>query len=88
MKRLTGGVSATFPPIPSRLASLLTLFHQALPDLHSYFEDEQVPYVAVFLNWLTTLLAREMWLGDVLRLWGESSSPLLFFHCGGCQYEN
>lgn len=59
-----------FPPLPSRLASLLTLFRLAIPDLHSYFEDEQVPYVEVTLSWLTTLLSREMWLGDVLRLWG------------------
>jgi len=60
-----------FPPLPSRLASLLTLFRQVEPDLHSYFEDEQVPYVEVTMSWLTTLLSREMWLGDVLRLWGE-----------------
>jgi hypothetical protein len=50
---------------------LLTLFRLALPELFSYFEDEQVPYVNVALSWLTTLLAKEMWLGDILRLWGE-----------------
>lgn len=65
-------MAESFPPLPSRLASLLTLFRLAIPDLHSYFEDEQVPYVQVTLSWLTTLLSREMWLGDVLRLWGAS----------------
>jgi len=50
---------------------MLGLFRMALPELHSYFEDEQVPMVAVAMSWMTTLLSREMWLGDVLRLWGE-----------------
>lgn len=27
--------------------------------------------IAVAMSWMTTLLSREMWLGDVLRLWGE-----------------
>jgi hypothetical protein len=63
-----------FPSVPSRLATLLTLFRSALPELHSYFEDEQVPFLEVAVCWLRTLLAREMWLGDVLRLWGESAS--------------
>ena len=30
------------------------------------------------MSWLTTLLAKELWLGDVLRLWGESGQPVLF----------
>lgn len=61
----------SFPPLPSRLASLLTLFRQSQPELFSYFEDEQVRYVEVATSWLTTMLSKEMWLGDVLRLWGE-----------------
>lgn len=61
----------SFPPLPSRLASLLTLFRLSQPELFSYFEDEQVRYVEVATSWLTTMLAKEMWLGDVLRLWGE-----------------
>lgn len=56
-----------------RLASLLTLFRQSQPELFSYFEDEQVRYVEIASSWLTTMLSKEMWLGDVLRLWGESS---------------
>ena len=58
--------------MPSRLASLLTLFRHALPDLWSYFEDEQVPYLEIATSWLQTMLAKELWLSDVLRLWGQS----------------
>lgn len=59
-----------FPPLPSRLGTMLGLFRLALPELHAYFEDEQVPMTQVAMSWMTTLLSREMWLGDVLRLWG------------------
>jgi hypothetical protein len=55
----------------------LTLFRQSQPELFSYFEDEQVRYVEVATSWLTTMLSKEMWLGDVLRLWGESHALLL-----------
>lgn len=51
---------------------MLGLFRLAVPELHGYFEDEQVPMTNVAISWMTTLLAREMWLGDVLRLWGGS----------------
>lgn len=61
-----------FPPLPSRLGTMLGLFRLALPELHAYFEDEQVPMTQVAMSWMTTLLSREMWLGDVLRLWGKS----------------
>ncbi|KAK4688714.1 hypothetical protein P7C73_g1408, partial [Tremellales sp. Uapishka_1] len=76
----------TFPPVPSRLASLLTLFRFALPELHSYFEDEQVPFYEVALCWLRTLLAREMWLGDVLRLWDAylAADDMFALHCYVC----
>jgi hypothetical protein len=61
--------------MPSRLASLLTLFRLAQPELFEYFEDEQVPYIQVAMSWVRTLLSKEMWLGDVLRLWGEAHPP-------------
>ena len=61
-----------FPPMPSRLASLLTLFRLSMPDLFEYFEDEQINYIAVAQSWLTTMLGKELWLADVLRLWGGS----------------
>ena len=62
---------AILPPISSRLAMFLTLFKMAIPELFLYFEDEQVRYVDIGLSWVRTLFAREMWLGNVLRLWGE-----------------
>lgn len=74
IRRLTDSVGS-FPPLPSRLASLLTLFRLSQPELFSYFEDEQVRYVEVATSWLTTMLAKEMWLGDILRLWGKSTAP-------------
>jgi hypothetical protein len=70
------GVSAneieSFPPIPHRLASFLTLFRRAIPELFDYFEDEQVQYVDVAMSWMQTLFSKEMWLENVLRLWGKS----------------
>lgn len=67
-------VEEEFPPLPSRLGTMLGLFRLALPELHAYFEDEQVPMTQVAMSWMTTLLSREMWLGDVLRLWGALSA--------------
>ncbi|KAK8864418.1 hypothetical protein IAR55_001666 [Kwoniella newhampshirensis] len=76
----------SFPPLPSRLASFLTLFRLAIPELHSYCEDEQVPFVQVGLSWMTTLLSKEMWLGDVLRLWDAylASDDMFALHCYVC----
>ncbi|WVR09771.1 hypothetical protein IAU60_006847 [Kwoniella sp. DSM 27419] len=75
-----------WPMIPSRLASFLTLFRIALPELHSYCEDEQVPYVQVAMSWMTTLLGKEMWLGDVLRLWDAylAADDMFALHCYVC----
>ncbi|ORX36671.1 hypothetical protein BD324DRAFT_460250 [Kockovaella imperatae] len=76
----------SFPPLPSQLASLLLLVRQALPELFSFFEDEQVPYVQVAMGWLKSLLSREMWLGDVLRLWDAylASTDMFALHCYVC----
>lgn len=57
--------------MPSRIASFLTLFRLAIPELFAYFEDEQVPYLQVAMSWVRTLFAKEMCLGNVLRLWGK-----------------
>ncbi|WVO16191.1 hypothetical protein L204_103862 [Cryptococcus depauperatus] len=76
----------SFPPLPKRLATFLAIFRLALPELYAYCEDEQVPYVQVALSWMTTLLAREMWLGDVLRLWDSymASDDIFMTHCYVC----
>ncbi|RSH78096.1 uncharacterized protein EHS24_002552 [Apiotrichum porosum] len=77
---------SSFPPLPSRLGTILGLFRSALPDLHAYFEDEQVPMIAVAMSWMTTLLSREMWLGDVLRLWDSylAADNMFALHCYVC----
>ncbi|BEJ07461.1 hypothetical protein CcaverHIS641_0407300 [Cutaneotrichosporon cavernicola] len=76
----------TFPPLPSRLGTMLGLFRVAIPELHAYFEDEQVPMTTVAMSWMTTLLAREMWLGDVLRLWDSyfAAEDMFALHCYVC----
>lgn len=56
-------------PIPQRVATFLTLFRKTLPGLHAYFEAEEVDILAVATNWLQHLLAREMQMHDVMRLW-------------------
>lgn len=62
----------------ARLATVLTLFRMAIPELFLYFEDEQVRYQDIVLSWVRTLFAKEMWLGNVMRLWGKSTSLLAF----------
>ena len=57
-------------PLPQRVASFLTLFRRTLPELHAYFEAEEVDLVAVITSWLQHLLAREMQMNDLTRLWG------------------
>ena len=57
-------------PLPQRVASFLTLFRRTLPELHAYFEAEEVDLVAVITSWLQHLLAREMQMNDLMRLWG------------------
>ncbi|WFC99028.1 hypothetical protein MYAM1_001763 [Malassezia yamatoensis] len=56
-------------PLPQRVASFMTLFRQTLPELHAYFEAEEVDLVAVITSWLQHLLAREMQNNDLMRLW-------------------
>ncbi|RSH87357.1 hypothetical protein EHS25_003266 [Saitozyma podzolica] len=76
----------SFPSMPSRLASLLTLFRLAQPELFEYFEDEQVPYIQVAMSWVRTLLSKEMWLLDVLRLWDAylAAEDMFELHCYVC----
>lgn len=46
-----------------------TLFRQALPDLYAYFEEEAVSVHQWLPSWLRSLLARELPMPCVLRLW-------------------
>lgn len=63
-------------PLPQRVASFLTLFRTTLPELHAYFEAEEVDLVAVATSWLQHLLAREMQINDLMRLWGTCTPHL------------
>jgi hypothetical protein len=61
-------------PLPARVSAFLTLFRTTLPDLYAYFEEEEVDVVGFATAWLRHLLAAEMCIDDLLRLWGASSS--------------
>ncbi|KAI9639808.1 uncharacterized protein MKK02DRAFT_29781 [Dioszegia hungarica] len=83
--KLTGRMRS-FPPLSSRLAMVLTLFRMAQPELFSYFEDEQVRYQDIVLSWVQTLFAKEMWLGNVMRLWDAylAADDMFELHCYVC----
>ncbi|WFD28298.1 hypothetical protein MNAN1_003306 [Malassezia nana] len=57
-------------PLPQRVSLFMTLFRTSLPELHAYFETEEVDVLAVATSWLQHLLAREMQMDDLMRLWG------------------
>lgn len=59
-------------PLSQRVASFMTLFRTKLPELHAYFEAEEVDVLSVATSWLQHLLAREMQMDDLMRLWGTS----------------
>ncbi|KOS13422.1 ankyrin repeat-containing protein [Malassezia pachydermatis] len=56
-------------PLSKRVASFMTLFRTTLPELHEYFEAEEVDLLSVATSWLQHLLAREMQMDDLMRLW-------------------
>ncbi|EPQ29645.1 uncharacterized protein PFL1_02865 [Pseudozyma flocculosa PF-1] len=56
-------------PLPLQVATFLTLFRTTLPELHSYFEEEEVDIISVATNWLQHLLAGELRIEDLMRLW-------------------
>ncbi|KAI8343168.1 rab-GTPase-TBC domain-containing protein, partial [Chlamydoabsidia padenii] len=57
------------PYIKERVAQFMTLFRNMIPDLCSYFEDEEVDWNDWATSWLQHLLAKEMKFDDLLRLW-------------------
>ncbi|EST08234.2 Rab-GTPase-TBC domain protein [Kalmanozyma brasiliensis GHG001] len=56
-------------PLPRQVATFLTLFRTTLPELHSYFEEEEVDIIGFATNWLQHLLAGELRIEDLMRLW-------------------
>ncbi|KAE8239097.1 hypothetical protein A4X13_0g8253, partial [Tilletia indica] len=56
-------------PLTERVSTFLTLFRITLPELHAYFEEEEVDIVGFATRWLQDLLSSEMRIDDVMRLW-------------------
>ncbi|KAK0555135.1 hypothetical protein OC846_001816 [Tilletia horrida] len=56
-------------PLWERVSTFLTLLRLTLPELHAYFEEEEVDIVGVATRWLQNLLSAEMRIDDVMRLW-------------------
>lgn len=57
--------------IKERVANFMTLFRYVIPDLCSFFEDEEVDLNEWATSWLQHLLAKELQFDDLLRLWGK-----------------
>ncbi|KAI8969661.1 rab-GTPase-TBC domain-containing protein [Pilobolus umbonatus] len=55
--------------IKEQLAHFMTLFRYSLPELSSYFEDEEVDLNEWATSWLQYLLSREMRFENLVRLW-------------------
>lgn len=56
-------------PLPLRVSTFLTLFRTTLPELYAYFDEEEVDVIGLASAWLRHLLAAEMRIEDLLRLW-------------------
>lgn len=56
-------------PLPSRISTFLTLFRTTLPELYAYFDEEEVDVIGLASAWLRHLLAAEMRIEDLMRLW-------------------
>lgn len=59
----------TFHDINERLAQFLMRFRMILPDLYNHFEEEEVDFKEWSTSWLKFLLAKEMPLDCLVRLW-------------------
>ncbi|CAO3657734.1 unnamed protein product [Umbelopsis ramanniana] len=55
--------------INEQVANFMTLFRFILPDLHSYFEEEEVDLNEWATSWLQYLLAKELPFENLVRLW-------------------
>ncbi|KAK9766848.1 hypothetical protein K7432_003780 [Basidiobolus ranarum] len=55
--------------INERVAKFMTLFRTLLPDLYNYFQDEEVEFNEWVASWNMYLLAKELPLDSLSRLW-------------------
>ena len=67
MRRLEWAL--TFEGCKQMAVTFMTLLRHTLPDLYFYFEEEQCSGGGWLFSWLQFLLARELPLPCVLRLW-------------------
>lgn len=51
------------------MAKFMTLFHTCIPDLYSYFEEEEVNIKEWAASALQFVLSRELTLDNTMRLW-------------------
>ncbi len=56
-------------PVAGLVSHFLMLFRMLLPDLYSHFEDEDVDLQEWTCSWFSTLLAKELPIECVVRLW-------------------
>ncbi|KAI7895697.1 rab-GTPase-TBC domain-containing protein [Mucor mucedo] len=56
--------------LKEQVAQFMTLFRCGLPELCSYFDDEEVDINEWSTSWLQNLLAKEMRFENLVRLWG------------------
>ncbi|KAN0063455.1 hypothetical protein ACQY0O_003901 [Thecaphora frezii] len=56
-------------PVALQVARLVGLVRTMLPELYAYFEEEEVDIVGFGTRWLEHLLAGELRVEDLLRLW-------------------
>jgi len=76
----------TFHDINERLARFLMRFRMILPDLYNHFEEEEVDFKEWTSSWLRYLLAKELPLDCLVRLWDtyfsiEEGFDLHFYVC-------
>jgi hypothetical protein len=55
--------------LPVQLSKFMMLFRSVQPELFTYFEEEEISPNDWATSWLSTMLARELPLDCVLRLW-------------------
>ncbi|KAJ1565962.1 hypothetical protein HK405_011194 [Cladochytrium tenue] len=63
-------------PMTTRLADFLMLFRAVLPDLHGYFEDEELDFRDCASSWFRNLLAKELPFDSILDSLKDSLEDL------------
>ncbi|KAJ1506362.1 hypothetical protein HMI55_001212, partial [Coelomomyces lativittatus] len=56
-------------PLSKKVANFMSLFRNTIPDLYHYFDEEEVDAKDWIVSWLQFVLAKELPLECLLRLW-------------------